>query len=104
MRELTDKIFTKFIENSKNPVLVDFYTPTCRPCKLLTPLLESLSDELDQVTFVKVNAAEAGDASDEYNITSVPTLILFYNGVSIARRDGLSSKKVLKKWIEEEIK
>ena len=89
----------KFLK-SKIPVLVDFYSSWCPPCKMLEPILEGLEAEegiKGKIKFVRVNVDENRELAAKYNIMSVPTLILFKNGKEEKRIVGLRSKEELKK-------
>jgi len=79
----TSKNFdTDVLEASKEkPVLVDFYADWCGPCKRLAPLLEEVSNTRTDVQFVKVNVDDARDIATRYGIRSIPTMILFKDGV-----------------------
>lgn len=88
-------------ETRSGKVLVDFYGPWCGPCKRLTPVLEDLSDEMEgKVRFVKVNIDKAPELSSKYEVSAVPTLILFENGKEKARIQGFRDKTSLKQFIE----
>ena len=67
--------------NGKLPVLVDFYADWCSPCRMMAPILEQVSAEMQgKVKIVKVNVDKNGDAAMKYGIQSIPTLMLFQNG------------------------
>jgi len=99
MRQITDATFEQEVLNSEVPIIVDFYTTTCPPCRMLAPILEDLNSELDDIEIVKFDASE-GNIPNIYQITSVPTLIFFKNGEVIGHREGSAPKAVLKIWIE----
>ena len=77
-------------------VLVDFYADWCGPCKMLAPILE----ELD-IDVVKVNTDKYGEIAMKYGILSIPTLILFKDGVEIAKEIGFRSKEELEELISK---
>ncbi len=84
-----DTNFKSEVLESKLPVLVDFYTSWCGPCKMLAPVLEELEAKYDgRLKVVKVNAEEAMDISEEYGIMSVPTLLMFTGGQPIDELGG----------------
>lgn len=99
MKTVTDKSFKKEVLDSKKPVLVDFFTTWCQPCKRLIPLLEEIKQNKPTIKFVKLDA-EDNEIADDYKIDSVPTLIIFKDGNEVARKEGLLSKKSLISWIE----
>lgn len=91
--------FNEIIKN--NVVLVDFFADWCGPCKMLSPIIEELSNEMSDVNFVKVNIDESNEIASSYGIMSIPTLILFKNGKMINKIVGFTSKEELKKFIIE---
>ena len=99
MKTITDSTFEEMVLKAKTPVVVDFYTTGCPPCRMLAPLLEQLNNELEDVEIVKFDASE-GNIPNIYQITSVPTLILFRNGEVVGHREGSAPKAVLEAWIE----
>ncbi len=83
-------------------VLVDFFATWCGPCKMLTPVLEELSEELkDKVTIVKVDVDESPDLAKRFGIMAVPTMILFKNGTQANAFQGYMAKPQLKQAIEQ---
>ena len=75
-------------------VLVDFFATWCGPCKMLSPVLEEVSQEVD-VTIIKVDVDEAGPLAAQFGIQAVPTLILFKNGQPVETRMGYQNKNQL---------
>ena len=80
-------------------VLVDFFATWCGPCKMLSPVLEELSEESD-VLIVKVDVDEAGPLAAQYGIQAVPTLMLFKNGQRVDVRMGYQNKNQLLAFIK----
>ena len=92
-----DRVLDTCVKEHKM-LVVDCYATWCGPCKKLTPVLEELHDELDYVTFVKVNVGESDEFADLYQITSIPTLKYYVNGVDVDTTKGaLSKEQVLEK-------
>ena len=81
LRHANDANFNDTISNGLT--LVDFWAPWCGPCRVTGKTLEELSDEIDNVKFGKVNADEEEDLSDKYMIQSLPTIMVFKNGVQV---------------------
>ncbi len=82
-------------------VLVDFFATWCGPCKMLMPQLEALSEEQKDVPMVKVDIDNyRALAKETYGITSVPTLVLFKDGVEVGRQSGFAPKENVWKWIQ----
>lgn len=79
---------------SKKKVLVDFFATWCGPCKMLSPILEEIRNELgDDIIIGKVDVDENFDLARSYGIMSVPTLLLFVGGEESKRIIGLKSKQ-----------
>ena len=75
------KTFQQDVLQSELPVLVDFFATWCGPCKMLAPALEQLATQYQgRVKILKVDVDESGDLAQQYNITAVPTLLLFKKG------------------------
>ncbi len=97
MIELNETNFESEALTSGTPVVVDFYAPWCGPCKMLAPVLEQLAAQYEgRIRFGKLNVDEAGEIAARYNITGVPTLILFRNGQVEDMIVGMLAPKALK--------
>jgi thioredoxin 1 len=84
--------FDKVI-NQDIPVLVDFWAPWCGPCKMLGPVLEEVEKEVEgKAVIAKVNVDDEADLSVKFNVSSIPTMIVFKKGVSLERTVGFMSK------------
>lgn len=91
---LNNSNFKNEVTESKGVVLVDFWADWCGPCKMLAPILDELSGETE-VKICKVNVDECGDLAGEYGIRSIPTMILFKDGVKVDQIVGLRQKSEL---------
>ncbi len=89
-----------FDELIKDKVVVDFFATWCGPCKMLGPVFEELSTEINDIKFVKVDIDEHEDLCRKYKVMSVPTLIVFDNGKEIKRNIGFIPKDKLKEFIK----
>jgi thioredoxin 1 len=99
--ELTEERFANEVLGAELPVAVDFYAPWCGPCKMLAPLLEQVAAELQgRLKFVKVNVDDAPGLAGQYEITAVPTLVLFRGGEAVDSLAGLAPPKALWAWLE----
>ena len=88
--------FEKVVSSNTKPVLIDFWAPWCGPCKALGPILEELHQEMsDKVDIYKVNVDENTDLAQENGVQSIPTLLLYKNGVLSQTLVGLKSKEEL---------
>ncbi len=101
MKEINDKDFKNFIEESDKPVLVDFWAPWCSPCRALLPIMESLSEELaDTITIVKMNVDDNSNTPQQFGIRSIPTLMIFKAGQLVDQSSGARTKEALIDWIK----
>lgn len=96
IRYIKEEDFNSVISNNK--VLVDFYATWCGPCKMLSLVLEKY-DVSSDIDIIKVDVDECPNLSKEYNIFSVPTLIVFENGKELKRISGFLSEEELRKWV-----
>ena len=100
MINLTDSDFNASINNNEL-VLVDFWAEWCGPCKKMLPILEELSTENDSFKVAKLNVDENPTKSNEYKISSIPTMILFKNGEPVHHIVGAKPKHAILKEIQE---
>ncbi len=100
--DLTDDNFEAEVTNSDVPVLVDFWAEWCMPCKMLTPAIEELAEEFaGKVKVAKLDTDEARETAMKFNISAIPTLILFKGGEVAKKFVGLQQKAELKTALEE---
>lgn len=97
---LTKDTFHKQVE--QGVTLVDFWAPWCGPCKIQLPIVDELSEEVNQkATVAKVNIDNEPELASEYGVMSIPTLLVFKDGKMVDKMVGLQSKEVLKKKLEQ---
>ena len=84
-------------------VVVDFFATWCGTCKMLSPVIDELSGELENVNFVKVDIDQSMDLAQKFKIVSVPTLKVFKNGEEVDTLMGFMPKEVLKSKVEAHI-
>lgn len=95
----TDESFKDVIND--DIVLVDFFASWCGPCRMLSPVLEEISEDRDSIKIVKVDVDECNSLAKTYGVMSIPTLLLFKNGNLIRKTTGFMPKEQLLSWIEE---
>lgn len=91
-KTITSANFQETVVNSKTPILVDFYSQTCGPCKMLAPILEEISEETSDFLIGKVCVDEEMDLALEYSVRVVPTMLVFKDGECIERFEGVRGK------------
>lgn len=97
--ELTESNFEQEVLKSSVPALVDFWAPWCGPCQMMGPILEEASQEWEgKIKICKLNVDEVMSVARDYQIQSIPTMILFENGEPAKRIVGARPKKA---FIEE---
>ena len=90
---VTAENFDEEVLNYKGKVLVDFWAEWCGPCMMLGPIIEEVSEEVDDVKFCKVNCDEARDVALQFGIMTIPNLIVFENGEQINQSIGYIEKE-----------
>ncbi|MFQ9063792.1 thioredoxin [Eubacterium sp.] len=90
---VTAENFDEEVLNYKGKVLVDFWAEWCGPCMMLGPIIEEVSEEVDDVKFCKVNCDEARDVALQFGIMTIPNLIVFENGEQVNQSIGYIEKE-----------
>jgi thioredoxin 2 len=96
------KSFTAQIRRNDIPVVVDFWAAWCQPCKAMAPAYESVAAELEpDMRFLKVDTEAEQELAAQYNIRSIPTLMVFCNGAVIGQRAGALDAQTLRSWLRQ---
>ena len=100
MIEATGESFEEEVLRAEEPVLVDFNAEWCGPCRALAATLESLADKVD-FKIVSVNIDEEPELAAQYEVMSIPCLVVFKKGVEVTREVGVSSARRIVKMVEK---
>lgn len=98
--QVTDNDFQAEVLEAGEPVLVDFWAPWCGPCRVVHPILEEMSHERDDVKIVSLNIDENQDTAAQYDVLSIPTMIVFKGGQPAKRIVGAMPKRKLEAELE----
>jgi thioredoxin 1 len=101
IRTLGSKNFKPVIR--RGTTLVDFWAPWCAPCKVVAPVLNDIAETENRVTIAKVNVDQHQQLAQKYKVRSIPTLIMFRDGVEVQRYVGVKTKKFLMNEIQKEL-
>lgn len=82
------KEFDELLKTEKRPIILDFYTSWCGPCKAITPHFSDLADMYKNICFVKVNCDDADDIAELFAVEALPTFVLLKNGMEVSRFCG----------------
>jgi len=103
--ELTDQNFNQEVIKNSRPVLVDFFAEWCGPCKMQAPIIDELTKEYEnKVRVFKLDVDKNQQTAQDYQVMSIPTIVLFKNGKEIERLMGLQQKPVLTERINNLLK
>jgi len=100
--EVTDSNFQAEVIESEVATLVDFWAPWCGPCRMVAPVLEEIAAERDDLKIAKLNVDDNQQTAARYQVISIPTMILFRNGVEEKKIIGAFPKKKLLEQLELE--
>jgi len=99
--KVTDSNYKEFI--STGVALIDIWAPWCGPCKIVGPIIDSLSNEYDNVKIGKLNADENSETPQQLGVRSIPTILIYKDGEIVERHVGGASKDQLKSLIDKHL-
>ena len=99
--EVNKDNFENEVLNSEKKVLADFNADWCGPCQMLKPIIEELAETNDDIKVVSINIDDEDELSEQYNVSSIPCLVLFENGKEVKRNVGLISRDDIESLIGE---
>lgn len=102
-RTFTSENFDAAVLGAGKLVFVDFWAPWCGPCKVMSPVVEELAQEMEEVIIGKVNVDEHSDIAQKFNILSIPTFIIFKGGQVAEQFSGSISKEALRAKIQKHL-
>ena len=99
--ELDDATLAGFISQASKPVMVDFFSPTCGPCRMLAPTIDSMAKKfIGRIIIAKLDTSRNQMASAQYKINGVPTLLFFKNGALVDQKTGALPENDLAQLLE----
>ena len=101
VKEIKTQDFKTEVIGGSKPALVDFWASWCGPCRMLSPVVDQVSEQYDGVDFYKVNVDEEPDLAMEYGIMSIPCLIMFKDGKIFDQSVGVVPEAALKAFVEK---
>jgi thioredoxin 1 len=100
LTDVSDSNFQAEVIESETPVLVDFWAPWCGPCRVVAPVLEEMDQERDDLRIVQLNVDDNQQTAAQYEVLSIPTMILFKNGQIAKKVIGAYPKRRLEAELE----
>ncbi len=92
---ITNENFESEVLKSDKPVLVDFWAPWCGPCKMVSPIIDQIAAEENDIKVCKVNVDEQSELAAKYSVMSIPTLMVVKDGKVVTQAAGARSKQAI---------
>ena len=92
--------FETEVLKSEKPVVVDFWASWCGPCRMLSPIVDEVAEETEEIKFCKINVDEEPDLATQFKVMTIPTLIVFKAGQEVKRNVGVISKEEIIKLVD----
>ncbi|MGI5985742.1 MAG: thioredoxin [Clostridiales bacterium] len=89
---ITKENFEEEVMNSSTPVLIDFWAAWCGPCRMMSPVIDEIADELTDTKVCKINVDEQPELSRQFGIMSIPTLVVIKDGQLVSKTLGVQPK------------
>ncbi|MDD4201838.1 MAG: thioredoxin [Candidatus Omnitrophica bacterium] len=100
--EINKDNYEEIVKRAEKPVLIDLWAPWCMPCKMLSPVIDQISEQYEgKIIVAKVNVDDSPEIASELAVLNIPTLIFFKNGQEQGRSSGMLTKEALEFHIEE---
>ena len=97
---ITKENFEEQVLHSEKPVLLDFWASWCGPCRMVSPTIDEIAGERDDIKVGKINVDEQPELAGAFQIMSIPTLVVMKDGKTAAGTVGVQSKEAILKMIE----
>lgn len=90
--KITKENFQDEVLNSREPVLIDFWAGWCGPCKMMSPVVDEIAEEVDDKKIGKINIDEQPELAEQFGVMSIPTLMVFKDGKAVSQAVGVRPK------------